>query len=73
MIFLIVGIIGVTLGVLVIIFRHAAAAHAERQMSKAISSEYRPVYAPWFIVVIGGGMVLIGGYFVAATLLKLSS
>ncbi|SBN63227.1 hypothetical protein GA0004736_2152 [Curtobacterium sp. 9128] len=73
MIFLIVGIVGIALGIALIVFRNAAAAHAERQMSKAISSEYRPAYAPWFIVVIGGGMVFIGGYFVTATLVSLLS
>jgi hypothetical protein len=51
----------------------AAAMHAERRMSKALSDEYRPRYAPWFIAVIGVGMVLIGGYFVVGALVGMSS
>lgn len=72
MIFLFVGVVAVLLGAVLIIFRKAAASHAEWQISKVIRAENRPTYAPWFIVIIGVGMVLIGGYFIVTTLVRLS-
>lgn len=73
MIFLIVGVVAAALGIFLIAFRKAAAAHAEGQVSKIISSDQRPSYSPWFIMVIGIGMVLIGAYFIMASVFRLMS
>jgi ABC-type cobalt transport system substrate-binding protein len=73
MIFLIFGIIGIALGIVLVVFRKAAAAHAEGQMSRVISANKRPSYAPWFIVLIGIGMISIGAYFIVAAVLRLAS
>jgi hypothetical protein len=72
-IFLIVGAVAVVLGTNLIIFRNAAAVHAERQMTRAVSSSFRPSYAPWFIVIIGIGMIALGSYFIVASLFRLLS
>jgi len=66
MIFLLVGVIAIILGVFLIGFRDAAARHAENQLSLFVSADNRPVYKPWFIVVIGSGMIVVGLYFVIA-------
>jgi hypothetical protein len=54
-------------------FLGMAGVAAKRQMPKVLSNKYRLMYAPWFIAVIGVGMVLIGGYFVVGALVGMSS
>ncbi|MFJ3385074.1 MULTISPECIES: hypothetical protein [unclassified Curtobacterium] len=64
-IFLLVGLLAVPFGVFLMIFRKAAADFTER--GRILPERVRPKPPAWFIAVIGGGMVVIGLYFVIAS------
>jgi hypothetical protein len=70
-IFLAAGVLAIAFGITLIVFRDPAARHAEKQMSQVVPSSSRPRYRPWFIAVIGTGMIVIGGYFTIASSVRL--